>query len=131
MFDFTTQGFDELGLKVMEYEKNIDQLEIDMPNELIEWQREDMKRKYPNMDAGKTGNTTTAATSIWSRSRESDKPKSRLNDRRRIRRQGPRQYGNSTFRQVRSNRPILRAELLKNLYQRMTKLVEESMRWPK
>jgi hypothetical protein len=89
---------------------------VQMPGELTEWQTDDMKRQFPNLDFG-TGPTTDdiwAATTIWPRSRLSAevKPGSR--------RRNPK---------YRSQRPILRQELFGKLITRMQDLLFTAIRW--
>jgi hypothetical protein len=89
---------------------------VQMPGELTEWQTDDMKRSFPNIDlgTGPTQNDVWAATSIWPRSRLS--PEIKPGSRR----------GNIMRR---SHRPILRDALLQSLKQRMQMLLFTAIRW--
>jgi hypothetical protein len=124
MFDVKIEGVEALLAKFEKFDAQITELHSAMPQELEDWQREDMKRKYPNMDVDTVSVQTTATTHIWPGSRMESK-----DQRRRF--QGPKQH-QPTKRGpvVRSNRPILRAELLQQLWDRMTKLTSEAMKWP-
>ncbi|WP_128941055.1 hypothetical protein [Bradyrhizobium zhanjiangense] len=118
-------GVEELLAKLDKYGHQINALHTAVPDELEEWQRDDMKRKFPNMDSATVGHETTAATSIWPRSRQPSKDTHH-------RKQGPKQYRPATKRgpRPRSTRPILRAELLRQLWERMVRLATEAMKWP-
>jgi hypothetical protein len=124
MFDVKIEGFEALAKKLDKFAGQITALHTTMPDELEAWQHEDMKRKHPNMEVARGETQTTATTNIWPRSRMESK-----DQRRRF--QGPKQH-QPTKRGpvVRSNRPILRAELLQQLWDRMTKLTSEAMKWP-
>jgi hypothetical protein len=123
MFDFEVQGLDSLIGKFDRLTRQIELAKEEMPREFVTWQRDDMKRRYPNMQTGQGGDTTTAITSIWPRSRAYDE-KLRV----RPKRAGPRRY--SPRRIVHSTRPVLRRELYLKLVQRMTELVGKAMKWP-
>jgi hypothetical protein len=125
MFELKIEGVEALLKKLEKYEGQITELHKAMPEELETWQRDDMKRKYPNTQTDTVGNETSASTSIWPRSRQPSK------DTHHRRQQGPRQYRPvKRGPVVGSNRPILRAELLTELWQRMVKLTAEAMKWP-
>ncbi|KYK50062.1 hypothetical protein A1D31_22380 [Bradyrhizobium liaoningense] len=122
MFSVQVEGVSALLSKLERYERQIIELHPAIPQEMEAWQRDDMKRKYPNMQTATAGNETSATTYVWPRSRTPTK-------RRRF--QGPKQH--QPFKRgpiVRSNRPILRAELLEQLWQRMRVLTAEAMKWP-
>jgi hypothetical protein len=72
MFSIEVQGADELVAKFDRYTKQIEEEGKDMlPHAVLEWQREDMKRKYPNQQTGTLGDgkETFVLTTIWPRSR--------------------------------------------------------------
>lgn len=122
MFEVKVEGVEELLAKLNKYDAQIKALHHTMPDELTDWQREDMKRKYPNTQVDSTDTETKATTSIWPRSRQPSKDKRRL---------GPKQHQPvKRGPVVRSNRPILRAELLRQLWDRMVRLTAEAMKWP-
>jgi hypothetical protein len=127
MFNVEVQGLDALLGKFDRLTKQIDDAKQEMPRQLMEWQREDMGRHYPNMQVGSLSGETIAMTSIWPRSRTYDQQHRR--DRRGIKRSGPRQY-TVGGRSVRSGRPILRIALYHKLVERMTELIGKAMKWP-
>jgi hypothetical protein len=142
MFEIKIDGVDQLLKKLDGFGKQIGELQQSMPQELVDWQRDDMRRKYPNLKVDSSGNETAASTEIW--------PHSRLETQEeRARRQhaGPKQRGpvSSTPKQhrivhpgpkqhrgpvPRSTRPILRQELERKLRDRMIRLTSEAMKWP-
>lgn len=124
MFEVKVDGVDELLEQLKKYDAQITELHTTMPEELENWQREDMHRKYPSTQVDTTSNETTATTIIWPRSR---RPSKNTHHRQ----QGPKQYRPAKRGPVvRSNRPILRAELLTRLWDRMVRLISEAMKWP-
>ena len=125
MFEIEISGVDELLKKFDTFSKQIDELHSAVPDELVAWQRDDMHRQYPNVTVETQGNETSATTEIWPRSRQPSK------DQHHQRQQGPKQYRPAKRGPVvRSNRPILRAELLQKLWDRMVALASEAMKWP-
>jgi hypothetical protein len=123
MFEIRIDGIEPLLAKFDKLEDQIVALQKTMPAELEAWQRDDMKRKYPNMTVEIVSNETTATTYIW--------PTSRTPSGRRRRFQGPKQHQiRNAGPVVRSKRPILRAELLAQLWERMVKLTAEALKWP-
>lgn len=125
MFEIRIEGIEPLLAKLNKYEQQVADLHKEVPAELEAWQREDMKRKYPNTQAESAGNQTSATTMIWPTSRTADASK------RQRRYQRPKQHRPAVAGpQVKSNRPILRAELLEELWERMRKLLSGAMQWP-
>jgi hypothetical protein len=93
----------------------------EIAKELTAWQRDDMKRTYPNT---KQEDEKTATTEIWPRSRVSDKP--RATGEKRVRVFAPPRGGP---RVASSTRPILRSELFKTLCNRMSELLNRAVTW--
>jgi hypothetical protein len=123
MLEIRIDGIEPLLAKFATLEHQIDGLQRTMPAELEAWQRDDMHRKYPNMQVEAVSHETKATTYIW--------PTSRTPSARRRRFQGPKQHQIAKAGPVvRSTRPILRAELLALLWDRMVKLTAEAMKWP-
>ena len=123
MFEIKIDGTEALLAKLDKYEKQIAELHSAVPQELEVWQRDDMHRKYPNTESATVSNETTASTSIWPRSRTPNKRERRF--------QAPKKH--QPFKRgpvVRSNRPILRAELLEQLWNRMRALASRANTWP-
>ncbi len=69
MFEVKIEGVDQLLKKLDTYGKQIDELHTTMPEQLVAWQRDDMKRKFPNMNVNSVESETSATTQIWPRSR--------------------------------------------------------------
>lgn len=125
MFELKIDGIAPLLEKFDKLSKKVEALHRAVPEQLVAWQREDMRRKYPNMTESTSGTETSATTLIWPRSRQPSK------DRHHRRQQGPKQYRPAKRGPVvRSNRPILREELKEQLQDRMTKLTAEATKWP-
>ena len=104
--------------------KSLEELQPSISAEFIEWQAADMRRSYPNIDAGQTmwgEDASSWVTHIWPRSRD---PK--------WRRGRPRRRAVAASRVVRkgvvtagSMRPILRPELFEMLRDRMVALLNK------
>jgi hypothetical protein len=128
MFEVKIEGVDQLLKKLDAYGKQIDALHEAMPEELVAWQRDDMKRKYPNLTVNSVERETAATTQIWPRSRLPSSQRKHQGPRQHlINRTRPKQAGGKAQP---STRPILRAELLKRLWDRMMALTSEAMKWP-
>ncbi|MGY8661774.1 hypothetical protein Q3C01_05315 [Bradyrhizobium sp. UFLA05-109] len=128
MFEIKVDGVEGLLKKCEAFGTQLDELHKEVPEELVDWQRTDMRRKYPNIEVSSSGDETTAETSIWPRSRI-EPPGSR-------RRTGPviavpKQHRlRGAGRPPSSTRPILRTELFTKLVDRMTALLSKAMKWP-
>lgn len=124
MFEVKVEGVDQLVAKLDKYQAQLTELQTGMPEEMDAWQREDMKRRYPSTDSNTVDTHTTASTTI--------KPRSAIPTKNSIRRQGPKQHRPATKRGPLppSTRPILRTELLRQLWTRMARLTAEALRWP-
>jgi hypothetical protein len=84
-----------------------------MPVEFVEWQENDMKRDFPNVEIS----GWSVMTRIWPRSRKS------MIARRRQKFERPRVF--------RGLRPILRPEMFEALCDRMRKMLVEHVAWAK
>ena len=138
MFEAKLDGVDQLLRNLDTFGKQIEALHKAVPQELLDWQRDDMRRKFPTVDVDASETETAASTEIWPRSRideghhPSGGPKQHAIGRaaprqHRINRAPPKQRGGPV---PRSNRPILREELVQRLHDRMLKLASEAMKWP-
>ncbi len=128
MFEVKIDGLDQLLKKFDTFGKQIEELQQAVPQQLVDWQRDDMHRTFPNLKVDTSGNETAASTEIWPRSRLPSKDTHRP-------RQGPKQHSPARVMPkqhalLRSTRPILRDELLQKLQDRMTALTTEAMKWP-
>jgi hypothetical protein len=130
MLEVKLDGLDVLAKKLDELHAKVKGLHHAMPQELEAWQRDDMHRRFPNTKVDDSDEETVASTEIW--------PRSRLPSKDQHHHQGPKQHAvaRASPRQhvarplKRSSRPILRAELLQKLHDRMIRLVAEAMKWP-
>jgi hypothetical protein len=124
MFTIKVERADVVADVVTGMINQIDRFPVPMTEEFVEWQRQDMRRRYPKIDVL---DPVTVATSIFPRSRRSKPYKpvtSRLRPRRKlVIRSAGRQKANST-------RPILRPQLFDSLRLRMAKLMEDTLQWP-
>lgn len=110
--DATLKQFDELL-------KSLADLELKMPNTFVDWQRDDMNRKFPKVE----GSGLTYSTTIY--------PRSRLRRRITNKTGGKSTRRRSTIAAGRpgAHRPILRPELFDQLKERMTEMVKEAVTW--
>lgn len=118
------QGLDPLIAKFDRLAEQITEAKQELPKQLVEWQRVDMRRQYPNIAASESGDDTIASTEIW--------PRSRMQQAR-PHKAAPAQAGPRVYLgggRVHSARPILRQELYQKLVERMTELVRKAMKWP-
>ncbi|MHC2399111.1 hypothetical protein ACVMGC_003655 [Bradyrhizobium barranii subsp. barranii] len=130
MFEIKVEGADELLKKFGTFGKQLDELHKQMPEELVEWQRTDMRRKYPNIEVSGDKDETTAETDIWPRSRNEQSGSGFTGPKRPVVAAPKRYRAKGAGRPPPSTRPILRTELFTKLVDRMTKLLAEAMKWP-
>jgi hypothetical protein len=98
-------------------QKRVSELDQKLPDVFLEWQREDMNRKFPKVDE-KSGLSVT--TYVYPRSR-----------RKRVNNGGSK--GKAKRKQARrvtgTPRPILRPVLVEQLFERMKQMCEEAIEW--
>src|SRR5262245_19275842 len=126
MLSVHIEGADKIEATLDSMMETINDFPVPMAEEFVKWQRQDMRRTYPNFDIV---DPKTIATSIWPRSRAS----ARYYRRKQIAQQnkGPRQKRiviKSTGR-TKSKRPILRPILFDKLCERMAALMEKVITW--
>ena len=96
-----------------------------IPDQLMTWQREDMKRQYPFVTAP---NYVSAETSIWPRSRTYERTHKKRESRERLFKKPlgamPRFKGTPGV-----HRPILRPALYKTLCERMAEMLLVNLKW--
>lgn len=103
-------------------QKRVAELGQGVPETLLDWQREDMNRKYPTVDEkiGGTDANVAVTTLVYPRSRRVRPVRKGLG--RAIRRkQGRRVLG--------GKRPILRPFLVEMLFRRMVAKCKEAIQW--
>ena len=138
-FRIELEGFDETAKLIDDQVNDLQNLvaqedQDTIPFEMIEWQTEDMKRKFPNL--GQT-DPQTYYTEIWPRSRtyvhiyEKKGPKQKAIRIRGIKTTPilVRKPITTLTKQGPSVRPILRDELLTKLHDRMVALLNRVLPW--
>jgi hypothetical protein len=98
-------------------QKRVTELNQKLPDVFLDWQREDMNRKFPKVDEQGELSVTTL---VYPRSR-----------RKRVSKPGG---GKSTKRKqprriTGTKRPILRPELVEQLFKRMVEMCKEAIAW--
>jgi hypothetical protein len=123
MFEAKFEGTEELQKKFEAMAEKVKALHKEVPKELVEWQTDDMRRKYPNIQIDETPESVEATTEIWPRSRLELEP-----SYKRLRpkvKKGPTLIrAKGVGRPPPSTRPVLRTELFTKLVDRMNKLLE-------
>ena len=129
MLEVKVEGLDELLKKFETFDKQVEDLHKEVPQQLVEWQTEDMRRKYPNIKVDEPEESVEASTEIW--------PRSRLELEPGFKRPRPTVKKGPTMARIKgvgrpppSTRPLLRTELFTKLVDRMTRAVNEAMKWP-
>jgi hypothetical protein len=126
-----------VGKSLQDMIERIDHLgRQDVPDELVFWQTEDMRRQRPNTE---TPNDKTAQTMIWQKSNVARTKKGRRRRRRKVRRLKPYDptRADKKPRKARRSRGsplpriggVLRIELFTELMERMGKLMREKLKW--
>ena len=129
MLEVKVEGLDELLKKFETFDKQVEDLHKEVPQQMVEWQTEDMRRKYPNIKVDETEESVEASTEIW--------PRSRLELEPGFKRPRPTVKKGPTMARIKGvgrppplTRPLLRTELFTKLVDRMTRAVNEAMKWP-
>lgn len=101
-------------------QKRVTELDRELPHVFLEWQREDMNRKYPKVDeqAGLSVTTYVYPRSRRKRTNRTNTGKATKGKQRRI-----------VARPGTSTRPILREELVEQLFDRMKAMCKEAIEW--
>jgi hypothetical protein len=124
MFEAKLEGTDELQKKIAAMADKVKELHKQMPQQLVEWQTVDMRRKYPNIQIDETPESVEATTDIWPRSRLELEPGYKK-PARAVMRKGPTvARAKGAGRPPPSTRPLLRTELFTKLLDRMNALLE-------
>jgi len=98
-------------------QERINKLDDKLPAVFLDWQREDMKRKFPKVDESGWMSVTTL---VYPRSRRSRGP--RVSKGTATRRNAPRRIAGV-------KRPILRPVLVEQLFSRMKTMCMEAIEW--
>jgi hypothetical protein len=102
---------------------------VDMPSEMLAWQSQDMRRKYPHQE---TPDSNTVETTVWPRSRRSAerRQKAKAQAAAGIARVRPPRLVQPKIRMGSGlRRPILRPELIQRLHERMIALLQDKLKW--
>jgi hypothetical protein len=127
MFEVKTEGLEAILKTFDTIHKQVEALHKEMPRQLVDWQTEDMRRKYPNVHVDETPQLVEATTEVWPRSRLEEPGAKRPG--RPVVNKGPtiaRPKG--IGRPAPSTRPILRTELFRKLTDRMDELLK-AIKW--
>jgi hypothetical protein len=112
---------DEAVLKQLgELQDNVLRLPQKMPETFVDWQRDDMNRKFPNVEGG----GFSISTMIYPRSRLTRLRKGKTGGKQARRR------ARVAAGRPGAKRPILRPELFDQLRQRMVDMLKEICVWP-
>lgn len=123
MFTIQVEGIDAVTERIDDMVHDVADLHNEVPEQFLEWQTDDMNRKYPNMEESGEWWIRTWTTRIWPRSRLSDK---RTPEQKR--RRGRRVLFTPIASTGDSSRPILRPELFEALRERM-RVVLDKVTW--
>jgi hypothetical protein len=128
MLEAKIEGIEAFAKKVETLAKQVKGLHKQVPQQLVEWQTEDMRRKYPNIQVDETPALVEASTNVWPRSRLELEPGYQRPKRPMVKK-APTQYRlKGAGRPPPSTRPILRQPLFIKLVDRMNKLLE-GVKW--
>jgi hypothetical protein len=128
MLEAKIEGVEAFAKKVETLSEQVKSLHTQMPLQLVEWQTQDMRRQYPNIQVDQTTESVEATTMIWPRSRLELEPGYQRPKRPTVKK-APRQYNaKGVGRPPPSTRPLLRTELFIKLVDRMQKLLE-AVKW--
>jgi hypothetical protein len=131
MFEIKWEGIENLTKKFETYNRQLEELrKHQVAEQLVEWQRIDMRRQYPNIKTDETNQSIEATTEIWPRSRLEQEPGFRRPKRPVVKKGPTLARPKGMGRQPASMRSILRNELFLKLIDRMSKIVTEAMKWP-
>jgi hypothetical protein len=132
MFEVKVEGGDDIARKLDAEIAKLASLHQVIPEEMVNWQREDMHRRFPNIEV----EGTTATTKIWPRSRlpaehhhkgpNKPGPKGLAGPKL----AAPKTHTKGGGRPSHSTRPILRPQLEARLFDRIISVVEETLKWP-
>jgi hypothetical protein len=98
-------------------QKRVTELDQKLPEVFLDWQREDMNRKYPKVDEHSGLSVTTLVYPRSRRPRTSKPSKGKSTTRKQAR------------RVTGTTRPILRPELVEQLFDRMKEMCREALEW--
>jgi len=128
MFEVKVEGVEDFQKKIEATAKQVEDLHKKMPQQLVEWQTEDMRRRYPNIQVDETPESVEATTDVWPRSRL-EQESGFKRPARPVVKKGPTMARlKGAGRPPPSTRPILRTEMFTKLVDRMNALLE-AIKW--
>ena len=107
---------DKLLQQFEDAQKRVLDLENKLPDVFLDWQREDMNRKFPKIDE-RSGLSATTLIYPRSRRKRTSRPRTGKGERKQAR------------RVTGTTRPILRPELVEQLFARMVTMCKEAIEW--
>jgi hypothetical protein len=130
MLEIKLEGLEKLQEKLDKVKEQVLALHHGVPKEMVDWQAEDMRRKYPNIEVADTPSSLQATTKVWPRSRLEQEQGFKRPVRPALNR-GPRQVRpKGAGRPPPSVRPILRISLLRRLFERVIEVGKAALKWP-
>ena len=130
MLEVKLDGLEGFQKKLEATAKQVEELHKKVPQQLVEWQTEDMRRRYPNIQVDETPESVEATTNVWPRSLLEQEPGFKRPARPVVKKGPTMARLKGAGRPPPSTRPILRTALFTKLVDRMTKLLSEAMKWP-
>ena len=128
MFEVKVEGVEDFQKKIEATAKQVEDLHKKMPQQLVEWQTEDMRRRYPNIQVDETPESVEATTNVWPRSRLEQEPGFKRPARPVVKKGPTMARLKGAGRPPPSTRPILRTEMFTKLVDRMNALLE-AIKW--
>ena len=124
MLEVKLDGLEGFQKKLEATAKQVEELHKKVPQQLVEWQTEDMRRRYPNIQVDQTPESVEATTNVWPRSRLEQEPGFKRPARPVVKKGPTMARLKGAGRPPPSTRPILRTALFTKLVNRMNALLE-------
>jgi len=124
MLEVKLDGLEGFQKKPEATAKQVEELHKKVPQQLVEWQTEDMRRRYPNIQVDETPESVEATTNVWPRSRLEQEPGFKRPARPVVKKGPTMARLKGAGRPPPSTRPILRTALFTKLVDRMNALLE-------
>jgi len=124
MLEVKLDGLEGFQKKLEATAKQVEELHKKVPQQLVEWQTEDMRRRYPNIQVDETPESVEATTNVWPRSRLEQEPGFKRPARPVVKKGPTMARLKGAGRPPPSTRPILRTTLFTKLVDRMNALLE-------
>ena len=124
MLEVKLDGLQGFQKKLEATAKQVEELHKKVPQQLVEWQTEDMRRRYPNIQVDETPESVEATTNVWPRSRLEQQPGFKRPACPVVKKGPTMARLKGAGRPPPSTRPILRTALFTKLVNRMNALLE-------